>query len=169
MDSQTPQTRDVRALVRQMTLEEKASLLSGRDFWTTKPIERLGIPSVMMTDGPHGLRKQRADADNLGLFDSVPATCFPTAAALASSWDRGLIREVGEALGEECQAEDVAILLGPGANIKRSPLCGRNFEYFSEDPYLSSEMAAHHILGVQSKGVGTSLKHYAVNNQEHRR
>jgi len=162
-------TRDVRELVRQMTLEEKASLLSGRDFWTTKPIERLGIPSIMMTDGPHGLRKQRADADNLGLFDSVPATCFPTAAALASSWDRDLIRQVGEALGEECQAEDVAILLGPGANIKRSPLCGRNFEYFSEDPYLSSEMAANHILGVQSQGVGTSLKHYAANNQEHRR
>ena len=163
------QTRDVRTLIKQLTLEEKASLLSGRDFWTTKPIEWLGIPSVMMTDGPHGLRKQRADADHLGLFDSVPATCFPTAAALASSWDRDLIREVGEALGEECQAEDVAILLGPGANIKRSPLCGRNFEYFSEDPYLSSEMAAHHIRGVQSKGVGTSLKHYAVNNQEHRR
>ena len=163
------QTRDVRELVRQMTLEEKASLLSGRDFWTTKPVERLGIPSIMMTDGPHGLRKQKADSDNLGLFDSVPATCFPTASALASSWDRDLIRQVGEALGEECQAEDVAILLGPGANIKRSPLCGRNFEYFSEDPYLSSEMAAHHILGVQSKGVGASLKHYAANNQEHRR
>lgn len=161
--------RNVRELVKQMTLEEKASLLSGRDFWTTKPIERLGIPSIMMTDGPHGLRKQKADADNLGLFDSVPATCFPTAAALASSWDRELLREVGEALGAECQAEEVAILLGPGANIKRSPLCGRNFEYFSEDPYLSSELAAQHILGVQSQGVGTSLKHYAVNNQEHRR
>jgi beta-glucosidase len=152
-----------------MTLEEKASLLSGRDFWTTKPVERLGIPSILMTDGPHGLRKQKADSDHLGLYDSVPATCFPTAAALASSWDRELIRQVGEALGEECQAEGVSILLGPGANIKRSPLCGRNFEYFSEDPYLSSEMAAHHILGVQSRGVGASLKHYAVNNQEHRR
>ena len=123
MDSQTPQARDVRALVRQMTLEEKASLLSGRDFWTTKPIERLGIPSVMMTDGPHGLRKQRADADNLGLFDSVPATCFPTAAALASSWDRGLIREVG--LESRC-------LSNPGSsseawNKEHTPPVGRGW------------------------------------------
>ncbi|MDQ0899350.1 MULTISPECIES: glycoside hydrolase family 3 protein [unclassified Paenibacillus] len=161
--------RNIQELISQMTLEEKASLCSGLDFWHTKGIERLGIPSVMMTDGPHGLRKQRASADNLGLFDSVPATCFPSAAGLASSWDRELIGKVGVALGEECQAEDVAILLGPGANIKRSPLCGRNFEYFSEDPYLSSEMAAAHIQGVQSQGVGTSLKHFAVNNQEHRR
>ncbi|WP_261304218.1 beta-glucosidase [Paenibacillus andongensis] len=161
--------RNMQELISQMTLEEKASLCSGLDFWHTKGIERLGIPSIMMTDGPHGLRKQRASADNLGLFDSVPATCFPSAAGLASSWDRELIGKVGIALGEECQAEDVAILLGPGANIKRSPLCGRNFEYFSEDPYLSSEMAAAHIQGVQSQGVGTSLKHFAVNNQEHRR
>lgn len=161
--------RNIRELISQMTLEEKASLCSGLDFWHTKGIERLGIPSVMMTDGPHGLRKQRASADNLGLFDSVPATCFPSAAGLASSWDRVLIGKVGIALGEECQTEDVAILLGPGVNIKRSPLCGRNFEYFSEDPYLSSEMAAAHIQGVQSQGVGTSLKHFAVNNQEHRR
>lgn len=161
--------RNIQELISQMTLEEKASLCSGLDFWHTKGIERLGIPSVMMTDGPHGLRKQRASADNLGLFDSVPATCFPSAAGLASSWDRELIGKVGVALGEECQAEDVAILLGPGANIKRSPLCGRNFEYFSEDPYLSSEMAAAHIQGVQSQGVGTSLKHFAANNQEHRR
>ncbi|MCY9665351.1 glycoside hydrolase family 3 C-terminal domain-containing protein [Paenibacillus alginolyticus] len=161
--------KNIQELISQMTLEEKASLCSGLDFWHTKGIERLGIPSVMMTDGPHGLRKQRASADNLGLFDSVPATCFPSAAGLASSWDRELIGKVGVALGEECQTEDVAILLGPGANIKRSPLCGRNFEYFSEDPYLSSEMAAAHIQGVQSQGVGTSLKHFAVNNQEHRR
>ncbi|MDQ0890259.1 beta-glucosidase [Paenibacillus sp. V4I9] len=161
--------RNIQELISQMTLEEKASLCSGLDFWQTKGIERLAIPSVMMTDGPHGLRKQRASADNLGFFDSVPATCFPSAAGLASSWDLELIGKVGIALGEECQAEDVAILLGPGANIKRSPLCGRNFEYFSEDPYLSSEMAAAHIQGVQSQGVGTSLKHFAVNNQEHRR
>jgi beta-glucosidase len=161
--------RDIKQLIAQMTLEEKAGLCSGLDFWHTKGIERLGIPSVMVTDGPHGLRKQRATADNLGLFDSVPATCFPSAAGMASSWDRDLIEKVGAALGEECQAENVAILLGPGANIKRSPLCGRNFEYFSEDPYLSSEMAAHHIKGVQSQGVGTSLKHFAANNQEHRR
>ncbi|MCC3374466.1 glycoside hydrolase family 3 C-terminal domain-containing protein [Cohnella sp. REN36] len=161
--------RDLKQLIAQMTLEEKAGLCSGLDFWHTKGIERLGIPSVMVTDGPHGLRKQKASADHLGLFDSVPATCFPSAAGLASSWDRDLIRQVGIALGEECQAEEVAVLLGPGANIKRSPLCGRNFEYFSEDPYLSSELAAAHIEGVQSQGVGTSLKHFAANNQEHRR
>ncbi|MDQ0257055.1 beta-glucosidase [Evansella vedderi] len=159
----------IRQLIQELTLEEKAGLCSGLNFWHTKPVERLGIPSVMVTDGPHGLRKQKQGADNLGLFDSVPATCFPSAAGLAGSWDRNLINKVGVALGEECQAEDVAVLLGPGANIKRSPLCGRNFEYFSEDPYLSSELAASHINGVQSQGVGTSLKHFAANNQEHRR
>lgn len=162
-------TKDIKTLISQMTLEEKAGLCSGKDFWNLKGIERLGIPSIMVTDGPHGLRKQKMGADHLGLFDSVPATCFPSAAGMASSWDRHLIQKVGVALGEECQAEDVAVLLGPGANIKRSPLCGRNFEYFSEDPYLSSEMAANHIKGVQSQGVGTSLKHFAANNQEHRR
>ncbi|MGZ7440309.1 glycoside hydrolase family 3 C-terminal domain-containing protein [Paenibacillus sp. TH7-28] len=160
---------NIKDIIAKLTLEEKAGLCSGLDFWHTKGVERLGIPSVMMTDGPHGLRKQSASADHLGLNDSVPATCFPSAAGLAASWNRDLIRSVGEALGKECQAEGVAMLLGPGANIKRSPLCGRNFEYFSEDPYLSSEMAAHHIQGVQSQGVGTSLKHFAVNNQEHRR
>lgn len=163
------QQRNLKELIGQMTLEEKASLCSGKDTWYTQGIERLGIPSVMVTDGPHGLRKQRGSSDHLGLFDSVPATCFPSAAGVASSWNRELIGRMGEALGRECQAENVAVLLGPGANIKRSPLCGRNFEYFSEDPYLSSEMAAHHIQGVQSQGVGTSLKHFAANNQEHRR
>ena len=118
---------------------------------------------------PPGLRKQRGSADHLGVFDSVPATCFPSAVGLASTWNRDLIQKVGIALGEECQSEDVAVLLGPGTNIKRSPLCGRNFEYFSEDPYLSSEMAASHFKGVQSQGVGTSLKHFAANNHEHRR
>lgn len=161
--------QNVNALIEQMTLEEKAGMCSGLDFWHLKGIERLGIPSIMVTDGPHGLRKQDTSADHLGLFDSVPATCFPSAAGLASSWNRSLIEKIGMALGEECQAEDVSVLLGPGANIKRSPLCGRNFEYFSEDPYLSSQMAAHHIKGVQSQGVGTSLKHFAVNNQENRR
>ncbi|MDM5336427.1 glycoside hydrolase family 3 C-terminal domain-containing protein [Fictibacillus enclensis] len=160
---------NIKELVLQMTLEEKAGLCSGKDFWNTNGIERLGIPSVMVTDGPHGLRKQKMGADHLGLFDSVPATCFPSAAGMASSWNRALINKVGIALGKECQAEDIAVLLGPGANIKRSPLCGRNFEYFSEDPYLSSEIAANHINGVQSQGVGTSLKHFAANNQEHRR
>lgn len=161
--------KKIKELLTEMTLEEKASLCSGKDFWNLEGIERLDIPSIMVTDGPHGLRKQRQGADHLGLFDSVPATCFPSAAGMASSWDRDLIYNVGVALGEECQAENVSVLLGPGANIKRSPLCGRNFEYFSEDPYLSSEMATNHIKGVQSQGVGTSLKHFAANNQEHRR
>lgn len=161
--------RDIKEIISQLTLEEKAGLCSGLDFWHTKGVERLGIPSIMMTDGPHGLRKQAEKADHLGLGGSVPATCFPSGATLACSWDRALIEKIGVALGEECQAENVSILLGPAANIKRSPLCGRNFEYFSEDPYLSSEMAANHIKGVQSQGVGTSLKHYAANNQEHRR
>lgn len=122
-----------------------------------------------MTDGPHGLRKQTEETDHLGVNKSIPATCFPSAAAIANSWDQELIQEIGEALGEECLQEEVSVLLGPGANIKRSPLCGRNFEYFSEDPYLSSQMAKSHIIGVQSKGVGTSLKHFAMNNQETRR
>ncbi|HOM03645.1 MAG TPA: glycoside hydrolase family 3 C-terminal domain-containing protein [Acetivibrio sp.] len=162
-------TKDIKKIIKQMTLEEKAGLCSGLDGWRTKPVERLDIPSIMMTDGPHGLRKQKEDADVFDINNSVPATCFPTAAALACSWDRELIEKVGIAIGEECQAENVSILLGPGVNIKRSPLCGRNFEYFSEDPYLSSEMAASHIKGVQSQGVGTSLKHFAANNQEYRR
>ncbi|MDF2788121.1 MAG: glycosyl hydrolase [Neobacillus sp.] len=161
--------RNIKQLIEEMTLEEKASLCSGLDFWHLKGIERLGIPSLMVTDGPHGLRKQSLSADHLGIYDSVPSTCFPSAVALASTWNTSLIEKVGVALGEECQAEDIAVLLGPGANIKRSPLCGRNFEYFSEDPYLSSELAASHIQGVQSQGVGTSLKHFAANNQEHRR
>jgi beta-glucosidase len=161
--------RDIKKIISEMTLEEKAGLCSGLDFWHTKAVERLGIPSIMVTDGPHGLRKQAESADHLGLNNSVPATCFPSAAGLACSWDRSLLQKLGAALGEECQAENVAVILGPGANIKRSPLCGRNFEYFSEDPYLSSEMAASHIKGVQSQGIGTSLKHFAANNQEHRR
>lgn len=156
--------RDIKKLISQMTLEEKAKLCSGLDAWHTKPIERLGIPSIRMSDGPHGLRKTE------GLFaESIPATCFPTAVTLAASWDRELIEKVGKAIGEECQAENVQIILGPGVNIKRSPLCGRNFEYYSEDPFLSSEMAKHFIKGVQSEGVGTSIKHFAANNQEHRR
>ncbi|HEY5680426.1 MAG TPA: glycoside hydrolase family 3 C-terminal domain-containing protein [Pseudomonadales bacterium] len=157
------------ALVAEMTLEEKAGLCSGRDFWHLKPVARLGLPSVMVTDGPHGLRKQDAEADHAGLNASVPATCFPTASALACSWDRELLQEIGVALGEECVAERVAVLLGPGMNIKRHPLCGRNFEYFSEDPLLCGELAAALIDGVQSQGVGTSVKHFAANNQEHGR
>ena len=152
-----------------LTIEEKAELCSGKDFWTTQAVERLGIPSIMMTDGPHGLRKQAGESDHLGLNESVPATCFPSAVSLASTWNRDLIYDVGVALGKEARKEEVAVLLGPGANIKRSPLCGRNFEYFSEDPYVSAQLAAAHIKGVQSEGVGASLKHFAVNNQEHRR
>lgn len=157
-------TRNIPEIISQMTLEEKASLCSGLNMWQTKPVERLGIPSIVMTDGPHGLRKQGNPADMSS--KTVPATCFPSGSGLASSWDRELIQEVGKALGEECQAEDVQIILGPAVNIKRSPLCGRNFEYFSEDPYLSSEMGTHHVLGVQGEGVGTSVKHFAANNQE---
>ena len=160
---------NINKLVSQMTLEEKAGLCSGYDFWHTKPIDRLDIPNVMVCDGPHGLRKQSEVSDHLGVNESIEAVCFPTGSAIASSFDRALIHTIGEALGEECQAEDVSVILGPAANIKRSPLCGRNFEYFSEDPYLASEMAANHIKGVQSKNVGTSLKHYLANNQEHRR
>lgn len=159
----------VEEILQSLTLEEKASLCQGATFWDTKEIQEKGVPSIRVSDGPHGLRKQTGKKDALGLDDSVPATCFPSAAAISNSWDTELIQQVGEALGEECLAEEVSVLLGPGANMKRSPLCGRNFEYFSEDPYLSSHMAKHHILGVQSKGIGTSLKHFAVNNQETRR
>ncbi len=160
---------NIKDLVSKMTLEEKAGLCSGSDFWHTKAVERLGIPAVMVSDGPHGLRKQDLNADHLGVNISIEAVCFPAACALACSFDRELIYKMGQALGNECQAEDVSVILGPGANIKRSPVCGRNFEYFSEDPYLSSQMAANHIKGVQSQNVGTSLKHFAANNQEHRR
>ncbi len=161
--------KDIKALIDQMTVEEKASFCSGRDFWHLKGLDRLGIPAILITDGPHGLRKVEGNPTQLGLNKAVPATCFPTASALAATWNRELIHEVGQALAEECKAEGVSVVLGPGANIKRSPLCGRNFEYFSEDPYLSGEMAKSHINGVQSLGIGTSLKHYAVNNQEFRR
>ncbi|WP_127473349.1 glycoside hydrolase family 3 C-terminal domain-containing protein [Microbacterium sulfonylureivorans] len=154
------------ASVADLTLEEKASLTSGASFWYTKPVERLGIPSIMVTDGPHGLRKQREGGDHLGLGDSVPATCFPPAVGLGSSWDVDLVRRVGEALGTETAIENVGVLLGPGINIKRSPLCGRNFEYLSEDPIVSGVLGAAIVNGIQSKGVGTSLKHFAANNQE---
>ncbi|WES63079.1 glycoside hydrolase family 3 C-terminal domain-containing protein [Microbacter sp. GSS18] len=149
-----------------MTLAEKASLMSGANFWNTKAIERLGIRSIMLTDGPHGLRKQGGAADHLGLNASLPATCFPTAATLANSWDEDLAVRVGEALGAEAAAENVSVLLGPGLNIKRNPLAGRSFEYFSEDPLLSGSMAASMIRGIQSRGVAASAKHFAVNSQE---
>jgi len=153
-------------LLAQLTLEEKCSLLSGSDFWHTQPVERLGIPALMVSDGPHGLRKQAVGADEMGLEESVPATCFPTAAALASTWDVTLLTEIGRALAEEAKAQGVGVILGPGVNLKRSPLCGRNFEYFSEDPLLAGELAAALAAGIQSGGVGTSVKHFAANNQE---
>ena len=157
---------DLPALLAGLTPEEKAALLDGSDFWHTQGNERLGIPAIMLTDGPHGLRKQATSAENLTLTTSVPATCFPPAVGLASSWDPALLRRVGEALGDECRAADVAVLLGPGVNMKRSPLCGRNFEYFSEDPLLAGELAAALVTGIQSRDVGASVKHFAANNQE---
>lgn len=160
---------DIEKTISEMTLEEKTSLLSGSDAWHTQSVERLNLPSVMVADGPHGLRKQIGKTDNLGINKSIEAVCFPSAAGIAASFDRELIREMGDTLGRECRAEDVAILLGPAINIKRSPLCGRNFEYLSEDPYLAGELAAAYIEGVQKNDVGVSVKHYAANNQESRR
>ncbi len=158
-----------RALVSKMTLEEKVSLCSGKNFWYLKTIDRHGLPEIMVTDGPHGLRKQETSANDIGINTSVPSTCFPTASAAACSFDRQMLFEVGKAIAEECRQENVAALLGPGINIKRSPLYGRNFEYFSEDPLVSGELAAAFIDGVQSQDVGVSLKHFAANNQETRR
>lgn len=160
---------DVDQLVDNLTLDEKAALLSGSDFWHTAPVERLGIPAIMCSDGPHGLRAQLDEADHVGSAMSVPATCFPTASALASSWDLDLAGDVGRALGREARRWGVSVVLGPGVNIKRSPLCGRNFEYFSEDPFLTGEFGAAMVDGVQSQGVGASVKHYAANNQENDR
>ena len=160
---------NVKELLNQLTLEEKAALVQGKTMWTTWDIPRLGIPSIFLSDGPHGLRKQAGPADNLGVNESVPATCFPTAAAMANSWDTELGEELGSYLGMEAAANDVNVLLGPGLNIKRSPLCGRNFEYFSEDPYLAGKMAAAYIRGIQSKGVAACPKHFAANSQELRR
>jgi beta-glucosidase len=157
---------DVAALLTDLTLAEKASLTSGSAFWYTAPVERLGVPRIMVSDGPHGLRAQPGEGDHVGLGGSVPATCFPTASAVASSWNPALLRRIGEALGQEARAANLSVILGPGVNMKRSPLCGRNFEYFSEDPYLAGELAVGIVDGIQSRGVGTSVKHYAANNQE---
>jgi len=156
-------------LINQMTLEEKASLMSGKDFWQTMDIERLGINSMFLADGPHGIRKQAEAADHLGLNESIPATCFPTAATVANSWNEELGEKIGQYLGKEAAAQQVNVLLGPGINMKRNPLCGRNFEYFSEDPYHTGKMAASYIKGIQSHGVSACVKHFAVNNQEERR
>ena len=156
-------------IIEKMTIEEKAAFLSGKGEWQTREFERLGIPSIFCSDGPHGIRKQAGAGDHLGLNESVPATCFPTAATIANSWNEELGEELGKTLGEEAMAEGVNVLLGPGLNIKRSPLCGRNFEYFSEDPYLAGKMAASYVKGIQSQGVYACPKHFAVNSQELRR
>lgn len=163
------QREKIREIIAKMTLEEKAGLCSGADFWHTKAVERLGVPASMVSDGPHGLRKQDVEGDHLGMNDSIKAVCFPAGCGTAASFNRELITTMGEALGNECQAEGVSVILGPAVNIKRSPLCGRNFEYYSEDPLVASEMAGSLIKGVQNKNVGTSIKHFLANNQEHRR
>lgn len=160
---------DIEKILSEMTLEEKAGLCSGHDYWHTKSVERLDVPSMMMCDGPHGLRKQKGEGDHLGINESIQTVCYPSASALASSFDRQVLDELGTALGEECQAEDVGMLLGPGINIKRSPLCGRNFEYFSEDPYLSGELGCAYVQSLQAQGVAACVKHFAANNQETRR
>lgn len=156
-------------VIKQMTLKEKCFLLAGRDFWSTRTVNRLGIENMTLSDGPHGVRKQEGAADQLGLNGSVPATCYPTAASMANSWNPELGEEMGAYLGKEAAIQEVCVLLGPGLNMKRSPLCGRNFEYFSEDPYLAGKMAASYIRGIQSNGVAACPKHFAVNSQELRR
>ncbi|MBM6550404.1 glycoside hydrolase family 3 C-terminal domain-containing protein [Marinomonas ostreistagni] len=160
------QTEQIAELLAELTNEEKAQLCAGKDFWSLHGIERLGLPSIMMTDGPHGLRKQTGAGDHVGLNGSVPATCFPTASATAATWNPALIKKMGQALGAECRAQNVSVLLGPGTNLKRHPLGGRNFEYFSEDPRLGADFSSAWIDGVQSQQVGASLKHFAVNNHE---
>lgn len=160
---------DTENVLKRMTLEDKIALCSGASFWETKKFEKYGIPALFMCDGPHGLRKQEQDADMLGVHASREATCFPAEATTAGSWDPALLEAVGAAIGEEARAQGVGLVLGPGANLKRNPLCGRNFEYFSEDPYLAGKLAAGFIRGMETRGVGSALKHFAVNSQEYRR
>ncbi|MDQ0222360.1 glycoside hydrolase family 3 C-terminal domain-containing protein [Streptococcus moroccensis] len=158
--------KDVNEIIQRMSREEKIALCEGKDFWTTKAFPQYGIPTIFMSDGPHGLRKQEDAADMLGLNRSLPATCFPTAVTTGASWDTELLDEIGKAIAQEAKAQGVGLVLGPGANLKRNPLCGRNFEYFSEDPYLTGKLAAAYIRGAESEGVATSLKHLAANSQE---
>ena len=162
-------TEKIRQIISQMTLEEKASMCSGKDFWHTEDIPRLGIPSTMVADGPHGIRKHNMEKENASVHESIPSIGFPTACAQAASFNREQIALMGKTIGHECQAEDISIILGPGVNIKRSPVCGRNFEYYSEDPYLATEMAGSLVSGIQSQNVGACLKHFFANNQETRR
>jgi beta-glucosidase len=156
-------------IISEMTLEEKVAMTRGRDFWNTEAVERLGVPPVCMTDGFHGVRLQVTGEELGDLYNTKEATCFPPQCAVASSWNTELAREMGKAIAEECQALGVHIILGPGANVKRTSLCGRNFEYYSEDPALTGEMGAAFVKGVQSQGVGTSVKHFVCNNQEYER
>ena len=157
---------DIEKILQQMTLEDRIALCSGENFWETKKYEKYGIPSLFMCDGPHGLRKQEDAADMLGVNKSRPATCFPAEVTTAGSWDPELLTAIGSAIGQEAREQGVGLVLGPGANLKRNPLCGRNFEYFSEDPYLAGKLAAGFIRGAEAQGIGTSLKHFAVNSQE---
>src|SRR5689334_16054400 len=149
-----------------LTLEQKAALLSGRNFWTTKPIEAAGVPSMLLTDGPHGLRYHERPDYHVGMTDSAPATCFPPAVAVGASWDPEVAARIGAAIGREARAAGITVVLGPGVNIKRSPLCGRNFEYYAEDPLLAGVLGAAYVRALQAQGVGTSVKHFAANNQE---
>mgnify|MGYP000746763874 CR=1 FL=1 len=158
--------RDLKKIISQMTLEEKAGMCSGLDFWHLKSVERLGIPEVMVSDGPHGLRKQDDKGDHLGMNDSIKAVCFPPAALSACSFDRELMESMGETIGREAQANDVSVVLGPAVNIKRSPLCGRNFEYYSEDPLVAGKSGAAMVRGMQSEHIGASVKHFCCNNKE---
>ncbi len=160
---------DVEKILKQMTLEDKIALCSGASFWETKKYEKYGIPSLFMCDGPHGLRKQEEAADMLGVNNSRPATCFPAEVTMAGSWDPTLLEQIGAAIGDEARNQGVGLVLGPGANLKRNPLCGRNFEYFSEDPFLAGKLAAGFIRGAEAQEIGTSLKHFAANSQEHHR
>lgn len=160
---------DIKGIIEKMSLRQKADLLTGKDFWQSRDYEELGVPAMFLSDGPHGLRKQAAAADHLGLNASIPATCFPTAATMANSWNDELGEEMGRALGEEAASMNVNVLLGPGTCMKRNPRCGRNFEYFSEDPYLAGKMAAAYIRGIQENGTSACVKHFAANNQEERR
>ena len=157
---------DIEKILQQMTLEDRIALCSGENFWETKKYEKYGIPSLFMCDGPHGLRKQEDAADMLGVNKSRPATCFPAEVTTAGSWDPELLTAIGSAIGQEAREQGVGLVLGPGANLKRNPLCGRNFEYFSEDPYLAGKMAAGLIRGIQSNGISACPKHFAANSQE---
>ena len=157
---------EIEKILSKMTLEDKIALCSGASFWETKAYEKYGIPFLFMCDGPHGLRKQENGADMLGVNNSRPATCFPAEVTTAGSWDPALLEKIGAVIGEEARDQGVGLVLGPGANLKRNPLCGRNFEYFSEDPYLAGKLAAGFIRGVEAQGIGTSLKHFAANSQE---